>query len=180
LTYQATEVTKVNSTGHASQHRSDLLGIYLNDHLAGATGGVELAKRLASNFRRSPHSQALQRIAADVEQDRNSLLEVMRRLDVPVNRVKVSAGWLGEKIGRLKMNGNLFHRSPLSSLVELEAMYLGVQGKAAGWRVLRAESGKHQSLDPQEFDELITRADEQEQTLEAVRRDVAERAFAAR
>jgi hypothetical protein len=27
----------------------DLLGIYLNDHLAGATGGLELARRMAAS-----------------------------------------------------------------------------------------------------------------------------------
>lgn len=168
----------MKSTAPAGPHKSGLLSIYLNDHLAGATGGVELAKRLAANFKRSPHGQALRDIASEVEQDRNSLLEIMRLLDVPVNRFKVGAGWLGEKVGRLKPNGHLLHRSPLSGLVELEAMYLGVQGKAAGWRVLRAESDKHRSLDRDDFDELITRASRQEQTLETIRRDVAERAFA--
>jgi hypothetical protein len=170
----------VTSKQPVPQHRPDLLGVYLNDHLAGATGGVELSKRLASNFQRSRHSQTIQGIASEVEEDRNSLLELMRRLDVPVNRFKIGAGWLGEKIGRLKLNGHVFHRSPLSPLIELEAMYLGVQGKAAGWRVLRAESGKHRGLDPDELDELIDRANQQEQTLEAIRRDVAERAFAER
>jgi hypothetical protein len=29
----------------------DLLGIYLNDHLAGATGGLELARRVAGSHR---------------------------------------------------------------------------------------------------------------------------------
>lgn len=179
-TEQATEVTRVTSQEHEARHQPDLLSIYLNDHLAGATGGVELARRLASNFKRSPHGQALQRIASDVEQDRNSLLDVMRRLDVPVNHLKVGAGWLGEKLGRLKPNGHLLQRSPLSSLVELEAMSLGVQGKAAGWRVLRAESGRYRSLDRDEFDELLSRASTQAQTLEAIRQDVAERAFARR
>ena len=139
-----------------------------------------MSRRLVSNFKGSKHRQTLQSIAKEVNEDRDSLLEVMRRLQVPVNRFKVGAGWLGEKAGRLKSNGHLFYRSPLSKLIELEAMYLGVQGKAAGWRVLRAESSRHPDLDPDDFDELITRADRQEQALEAIRRDFAEQAFAGR
>jgi hypothetical protein len=34
----------------------------------------------------------------------------------------VCAGWIGEKAGRLKLNGRLRSRSPLSSLEELEMM----------------------------------------------------------
>ena len=173
---QATEVIRVNSKEPDPHRNPDLLGVYLNDHLAGASGGVELARRLASNFERSRHGRTLQGLAVDVEQDRNSLLDVMRRLDVSVNRFKVGAGWLAEKLGRLKLNKRLFRRSPLSGLVELEAMYLGVQGKAAGWLVLRRASQAYPNLDPGEFDVLIARARQQEYKLEAIRRDVAERA----
>jgi hypothetical protein len=43
---------------------------------------------------------------------------------------------MGEKAARLKLNGHLLARSPLSSLEELEMLRLGVEGKAAGWRTL--------------------------------------------
>jgi hypothetical protein len=56
----------------------------------------------------------------------------MAVLDIPVVRVKVYAGWAAEKAGPLRLNGRLLNPSPLSGLVELEAVRLGVEGKAAG------------------------------------------------
>ncbi|HEY5356166.1 MAG TPA: hypothetical protein VIJ82_00465 [Streptosporangiaceae bacterium] len=56
----------------------------------------------------------------------------MHLLGIPVRTYKVYAGWLAEKAGRLKFNGRLRARSPLSNLVELELLRLGVEGKAAG------------------------------------------------
>jgi hypothetical protein len=77
------------------------LAIYLNDHLAGATGGVELARRIAHD----QHDPDLSGLARDVEQDRDSLLRIMAMLGVRQDHVKVAGGWLGEKLGRLKLNG---------------------------------------------------------------------------
>ena len=65
----------------------------------------------------------------------------MAALGIPVRRYKVGAAWIGEKAGRLKFNGRLLARSPLSDLEELEMLRLGVEGKAAGWRTLRTLAG---------------------------------------
>jgi hypothetical protein len=158
---QATE-----STRHATQ---GLLGIYLNDHLAGATGGAELARRAAGSHRSADAAGVLQRFAADVAEDRAALVSIMAALGVPVRGYKVYAAWLGEKAGRLKLNGHLFTRSPLSSLEELELLRLGVEGKAAGWRTLRAAAQTDKRLDPGQLDKLISRAQAQADLLEELR-----------
>ena len=72
----------------------------------------------------------------------------MATLGIPVRTYKVYAGWIGEKAGRLKFNGRLFTRSPLSRLEELELLRLGVEGKAAGWRTLRVLADTDQRLEP--------------------------------
>jgi hypothetical protein len=118
----------------------DLLGIYLNDHLAGATGGTQLARRAAGGAGGTSASGDLRRFAAEVAQDRATLLQIMAALGLPVRHYKVYAAWIGEKAGRLKFNGHLTSRSPLSSLEELEMLRLGVEGKAAGWRTLRVRA----------------------------------------
>ena len=53
-----------------SRHR--MLGIYLNDHLAGATVGIELAHRMARSHqnRELEDTGDLQRIAVEISQDR--------------------------------------------------------------------------------------------------------------
>lgn len=151
------------------QAEQELLGIYLNDHLAGATGGAELARRVAAARRQEEAGDVLMRLAADIAADRAALLEIMTTLGVPVRAYKVCAGWIGEKAGRLKLNGHLLSRSPLSSLEELEMMRLGVTGKAAGWRTLRLLADTDPRLDRARLDELIARADGQLSLLEDLR-----------
>ena len=146
----------------------DLLGIYLNDHLAGAIGGVELARRVAGSHG-GQDGGALRRLAAEIAQDRTALLEFMAALGIPVRAYKVRAAWLGEKAARLKLNGRLLAQSPLSSLEELEVMRLGVEGKAAGWRTLRNLAETDTRLDPERLDELMSRARRQADLLEELR-----------
>jgi hypothetical protein len=168
------------ATGSNRQARQGLLGIYLNDHLAGATGGLELARRVAADRRQEEAGDALLRFAADVAADRDALLEMMTTLGVPVRAYKVCAGWIGEKAGRLKLNGRLLSRSPLSSLEELEMMRLGVTGKAAGWRTLRLLADTDPRLDRGRLDELIARADGQLKLLEDLRVSAARLALGQR
>jgi len=157
------------ATTSTRQAAQGLLGIYLNEHLAGATGGVELARRVAAARREEEAGDALLRFAADVAADRAALLEIMTTLGVPVRAYKVCAGYIAEKAGRLKLNGHLLSRSPLSSLEELEIMRLGVTGKAAGWRTLRVLADTDPRLDRDRLDELIGRADSQLSMLEDLR-----------
>jgi hypothetical protein len=153
----------------APQSRQGLLGIYLNDHLAGATGGLELARRVARSHRGPGAGAAVQRLAAEVAQDRAVLEDIMAALGIPVRGYKVCAAWIGEKAARLKLNGYLLTRSPLSGLEELEMLRLGVEGKAAGWRTLRVLAETDKRLDPGRLDELIFRARRQADLLEELR-----------
>ena len=145
-----------------------LIGIYLNDHLAGATGGLELFRRAAGSHTGAA-GDVLKRLTAEVEEDRDALLGFMRALGVPVRQYKVAAGWVAEKVGRLKLNGRLLSRSPLSDVIELEGLHLGVQGKAAGWRLLRALAETEPRLDATQLDALIQRAERQAAELEQLR-----------
>jgi hypothetical protein len=105
------------------------LSIYLRDHHAASAGGVALARRtLGANH---PLSQQIAR-------DRATLEEVMRQLNVPPSGMKVWLVRMAERLGRLKLNGRLFKRSPLSRIVELEVLVVGIRGKEALWTALRA------------------------------------------
>jgi hypothetical protein len=154
-----------------------LLGVYLNDHLAGSTSGLGLARRTARAHRGTPSGAPLQRIAAEIAEDRAALLDIMRTLNVPVRRYKIAGGWVIERVGRLKPNARLFRRSPLSSLIELEALRLGIEGKSAGWRALRGLATHPGRIDADRLDRLITRADEQAATVEELRLRAAADAF---
>ncbi|MBL1086915.1 hypothetical protein JK359_33965 [Streptomyces actinomycinicus] len=156
-----------------------LLGIYLNDHLAGATAGTQRAGHLVRSTRGTALGRALAPVAAEIGEDRSALLGIMRDLDVPVRRAKVCAGWTLEKVGRLKANGRLVRRSPLSTVLELEALRLGVEGKAAGWLLLRRLATADGRLDPGRLDTLLERARQQQVTVEEWRIHAADAALRA-
>ncbi|MFD4247575.1 hypothetical protein ACFWP3_39225 [Streptomyces sp. NPDC058525] len=155
------------------------LTVYLNDHLTGSGAGVRLARRIAKRHRRTDAGPDLAKLANQIDEDQQSLRSVMRALGVPVRRVHEVAGLIGETVGRLKPNGRIVRRSPLSDVVELEMMLLGVEGKAACWRALRDLAATDERLDAPDLDRLLARADEQVRTLDDLRRRHATEAFAS-
>ncbi|MDQ3733613.1 MAG: hypothetical protein M3400_06375 [Actinomycetota bacterium] len=157
---------------------TSLLGIYLNDHLAGSTVGVALIERTAQAQQATPAGPPLAKLAKEIAEDRSALLGFMSALEIDIARYKLVGAWVAERAGRLKLNGRLLSRSPLSSVVELEAMLLGVEGKAAGWRTLRNLAERDPRLDAAELDRLIARAKAQSRTLEKLRVAAADEAFA--
>jgi len=168
------------TTETAQLTRPDLLGFYLNDHLAGATTGADLVRRMAASAEPGTERAAvLSRLAGEIAEDRVALLKIMGRLGISVRGYKVFAAWAGEKVGRLKLNGRLLSRSPLSDLEETEILSLGVAGKAAGWRTLRVLAERDSRLDTGRLDELLARADRQSDAIETLRVGTAERILAA-
>lgn len=154
-----------------------LLAIYLNDHLAGAVAGSNLARRLAAAERSWTAGDVLQRLADEIDEDRRTLVSIMSALDVPVRRYKTVAAAAGERLARLKFNGRWTGRSPLSRVIELELLRLGVEGKAAGWRTLRTRAETDSRLDAAQLDALISRATRQIDQLERLRVHAAAEAF---
>jgi hypothetical protein len=138
--------------------RPELLGIYLNDHLAGSIGGVETARRTRGSNKGTEFGAPLAQIREEIESDRESLEAVMDELGVARSRIKPAIGWLGEKLGRLKPNGQLRGYSPLSRVVELELLLLGITGKLRLWRLLDELVGDRVAAD---LDALIARAEDQ-------------------
>jgi hypothetical protein len=153
------------------------LAIYLNDHLAGATGGVELARRLrASNRGNDAVGPPLDRICGEIEEDRATLEQVIDRLGFSQSRVKPAGAWVAEKVGRLKLNGRLRGYSPLSRVLELEGLLIGITGKRALWKTLAELEGVEcLGID---FAQLAARAAEQRSAVDDLHR-IAVTALAA-
>ena len=83
-----------------------------------------------------------------------------------------------EVVGRLKPNGRLLSRSPLTDVLELEALRDAVAGKSAGWQVLRAVADSDPRLDTVLLDELYERAERQRGELEVLHLTVSRRCMA--
>ncbi|MFI1453021.1 hypothetical protein [Streptomyces roseus] len=165
------------SSPAATRHR--LLTVYLNDHLAGAGSGVSLIRRMARTQRDTPAGPLLAELAGEIAEDRESLREFMTALDVPARWSRIVVGRLAEKAARVKPNGRLVSRSPLSDVLELEAMRLGVEGKASLWRSLGTLAETSAPVDPAAVGRLLDRAGRQAAVLEGLRVDAVARTFTA-
>jgi hypothetical protein len=153
----------------------ELLGIYLNDHLAGSIGGLALARRISDSHSGGAAANELHQLADEIAEDRAALVDIMDTLGVPKRAYKGALAFAAERLGRFKLNGRVLGRSPLSSLVELEALQIGVEGKSACWRSLRLLAETDDRLNATELDGLIERAGKQTHLLEEIRlRVVAE------
>jgi hypothetical protein len=146
---------------------SELVPIYLNDHLAGSTAGRELAWRAAGENRGTEFGDFLTNLASEIDEDRAQLKDVMARLEVPEDKLKVGAGWVTEKLGRLKLNGRLTEYSPLSRVLELEGLISAVNGKRALWKVLAISAPSEPRIADIDFTLLIARAEEQVRGLDS-------------
>jgi hypothetical protein len=156
-----------------------LLSIYLNDHLAGSTAGIELVKRACSQNQGTDYGRFLTELTKEIDEDRAAFVEIMDRLGIRRDPAKVAGGWVLEKMGRLKLNGQLRGYSPLSRLVELEGLALGVTGKLAGWKALRLLADGEPALDAAALERLIERAERQQRGLEEHRLLATREAFGA-
>jgi hypothetical protein len=154
------------------------LGIYLNDHLAGATVGLELAKRARGSNQGTEYGDVLERIATEIAEDRDALESLMKSLEIGRDRGKVAFGWAAEKVGRLKPNGQLTGYSPLSRLIELESLALGITGKLSLWEALTELAGEDVRLDRDELARLAQRAERQRSEVWRLRQQAAREALA--
>ena len=116
-------------------------------------------------------------IAAEIDEDRKALEAVMEALGVKPHAVKDGAAWAAEKVGRLKPNNRLRGYSPLSRVIELEGLLIGVTGKLALWEALTDAAGDR--VGDVDLAALAARAREQRERLELLRREAAREAFRA-
>jgi hypothetical protein len=153
------------------------LHIYLQDHLAGATFGLELVQRCRRNNEGSEFAEPLAELAAEIAADRRTLQGIMRVVGADVSSTKVAVGWTLEKIRRLKPNGSLFEYTPLARVMELESLTIGIAGKRAMWRALNDVASQDDRLRDRDFSRLAERADDQLSRVEALRLEAARTAF---
>jgi hypothetical protein len=155
----------------------DLLAIYCNDHMASAAGGLELVGRMIGAHKGTRHEARLRQLRDELKQEKADLTATTRALGLPVRQYKQVAVWFAEKASRVKLNGHLLSRSPLSSLVEFEFLASAVRGKRSGFETLRIAAEVDPRIDKVLFDGLIEQANRQYRWLTDARREVAAELF---
>ena len=141
---------------------------YLNDHRAGATAGRALVRRIWRSNRRTEWGPIIEKVAESIEQDLVVLDEVRAAAGVSGGDLKRVAALLTERAGRLKLNGHLLTYSPLSRVLELEALMSALRGKLSLWVALHTAAPSRPEWSDFDFAALKKRGSEQLETIERV------------
>ncbi|TWH04190.1 hypothetical protein L615_010600000050 [Nocardioides sp. J9] len=139
---------------------------YLQHHWVGSTAGVAGFRRVGRSHGDPAAAAEIRTLSDEVFADREALRGIMRSVGLRPSLPGTVVARVGEVLGRLKPNGTLFRRSPLTDVIELETLRLAVTGKKAGFEVLRAAADSDPRLDPYALDRLLERADEHVRALE--------------
>jgi len=161
------------------QQPADALARYLREHYAAARGELDLVRRSARSQTEPEVRRRLSDLAARVAEDRAALLAVLVDLGIDPSPLKERLVAVAERLGRVKPNGSLLHRTRLSDLLELEAMVTAVQVRQLVWTSLRHLADSDHRLNPHQLDLLCRRAEEQRAQLEALRLECAGQVLAA-
>ncbi len=144
------------------------LEAYLNDHLAGSTGGLELARKMVHESNDVSERTILQDITREIEEERVILKDTLRALSCKESSAKKAAGWLAEKVAAVKLSPAL-HDPGLTRILELEALSTGVTGKRCLWQNLNLLRSKDERLEPFDFAALRRLAETQLARLDSLR-----------
>ena len=147
------------------------------DQLALGVLWREIARRSQRSNQGTPLGDVLTRVADEIAEDVATFQQIMGRLGIPRSRVKPALAIVGERFGRLKLNGRLTEYSPLSRFEELDVLRMGIDGKIVLWANLRDLTGLASRLPDVDFEALIERARRQRDTIEPFRQQAGREAF---
>jgi hypothetical protein len=151
------------------------LDSYLNDHLAGSVGALELIAHWAKLYQDKPLGAFFTDLEAEISADQDRLRELMRCLGVEESRVRQVGAWAAEKLGRARIVIAGDEPGGLGLVLALEGLIMGIAGKQLLWRALDAANlPTNEGFD---FKELQRRAEEQIERTEAERIRAAQQAF---
>ena len=143
---------------------------YLNHHLDDETLGMELARRAGAEHHGTQLGTFLELLSWELEDDRETLVALMRELGVGRNLTAIRAT-VTEAVKNLRLRG----ASPLSTLVALESLDQRINEKLDMWSELRAGVGDR--VDGFDFDAQIHRVELQAEALVQRRLAVASEAL---
>jgi hypothetical protein len=153
------------------------LDTYLNDHLAGAVFGSDLAEQLQKHAEQGPLRQLMEWLAPQIEEDRQTLLGLIERLDISRSTLKQATTWLAEKTSRPKFGGLTGSANGVGTFMAIETLALGVEGKLSLWIALGEVADCYPQLRALDLPGLAERARAQREALERARLAAARQAL---
>ncbi|MEA2274469.1 MAG: hypothetical protein QOI98_3177 [Solirubrobacteraceae bacterium] len=152
------------------------LEVYLTDHLAGATAGVNLSQMAAEEHRSDEHGPFFGEIASEIKADFETLERLVDELGVGKSATKTAAAEIGSKVMAPKFVGG--DDDELNAFITLETLSMGVEGKVCMWKALKTVADAYPTLESYDLDELIARGESQRGRIEAERLEIAPQALA--
>ena len=148
------------------------LATYLNDHLAGSVGAIEMIDHLIETDEDKSIAQFCKELREKITADQDELREMMRALGIKESSVRKAGAWVAEKLGRAKLGLEGGKGDP-GLFLALEALVLGIQGKEVLWRALATVQKSWPQLQRFDFARLQKRAIEQAKRADAKRLEAA-------
>lgn len=161
---------------HVDQRK---LGVYLDDHLAGAAAAIRRMRRTARTLAGSPAGALVDQVADEVAAEKDELVTIIRDLGLGRSGVKQVLARLGEMAALVKHDGPLGRSGSMNTLLEVELLRSGVMGKRGLWQALETHA-EVLGLDPVRARYLVERSERQIATLDDVHAFVRGRALLAR
>jgi hypothetical protein len=148
---------------------------YLNDHLAGSVGALELLEHWTHLYEDKPLGIFFSNIEAKVRADQNRLRDVMHSLGIEESTLRKAGAWAAEKAGRARVIIAGDEPGRLGLVLTLEGLIMGIVGKKLLWRALAAVNLLQ--LSGYDFEGLRRRAEQQIEQIEAQRVRAVQQAF---
>lgn len=143
------------------------LSTYLNDHLAGSTGALEMLEDMIKTHAGKPIEQFLIPLHREIESDQSELKDLMHQLEIGESTMRKAGAWVAEKLSRAKLRAGDAGEPSLELLQSLEGLSLGITGKRALWRMLAKIAETSPRVNALDYARLEARAANQFERVEA-------------
>ena len=147
------------------------LDTYLNDHMAGATAGTNLAKMAAEEHQTDEHGPFFSEIYAEISADKATLQQLIEALSVGESASKTALAEIGSKLMGPKFTAG--DDDQLNAFVTLETLSIGVEGKVCMWKALKTVESDYPAFEQFDIDDLLARAVSQREKIEVQRQKMA-------
>lgn len=153
------------------------LSSYLNDHLAGSVGALELLDRLIDTYKGKPLERFFADLRNEIEADQETLKDLIARLGEKESTARKAGAWVVEKFSRAKIQLSETREGEMGLFLALEGLVLGITGKQSLWRALAAASERNPDLRGPDYARLEKRAVDQFDRVDTKRLEVAREVF---
>jgi len=152
-----------------------MLGIYLNDHLAGSALGLEVLSAIAETPFANPDEVA--RVKREFDGERAILRALLEKLEIGESPIRKAGAWLNAKLLEVKVGIEDFGKGGFYSFELLEALSTGMAGKHLLWVALEKLAQENETIGFPPYALLIEQVLAQRAWVEGMRTEAARQAF---